>query len=206
MMRWDFKHTLFLIGTTLVGATAGYLEQQDASTLLAAIQSWSAMKQILMHIVVFNLVTLAALAKQSFLTPAEPKGGQGARPLTPEDTDPAIPAKRPGLTRLTRLAGLAACVIIGLVGLVGSVAKTGPLSLGTGCAAAIPIVGPVAALAACVAEHALNGDSLADIAKACKSDIPSIISALLDAKEPRVRESVAYGEAVRTRAIFVRDP
>lgn len=159
-IQWNWGHTLAMVGATLVAATAGYIEQQDATSLLAALESWAAFKVMLVHMVVIDLVALAVLFKQSPMVASATK---------------------------------AAAVFV----LATSLAA---------CAGAIAAVVPVADLGICVAEHALNGESIPDIARDCKQDIPAVINALLESKKPEVRTTRAYGEALQIRGIFVRDP
>lgn len=143
MVKWDVRHTLMMVGVTLVGATTGYIEQQDASTLLQAFQSWKAMSHMLVLIGVFDLSALATLAKQSFVVPSVNGGAQGGGQGQANKSDsPSSFPKRPASMRTgfwkTEL-GIAGCLALMFVSSLGTpIAIVGSVGLsalaGIGCA------------------------------------------------------------------------
>lgn len=56
------------------------------------------------------------------------------------------------------------------------------------------IVKSVVDLAACITEHAIDGDSLAKIAEGCGSDIPPVVEAIIQSTDKRVLSSKAHAE------------
>lgn len=142
MVKWDVKHTLLMVGVTLVGATTGYIEQQDASTLLQAFESWKAMEHMLILIGVFDLSALATLAKQSFVVPSGNASAQGGGQSQDRKADnPSSFPKRPASMRTfwkTEL-GIFCCLSLMFASSVGTpIAIVGAVGLsalaGVGCA------------------------------------------------------------------------
>lgn len=56
------------------------------------------------------------------------------------------------------------------------------------------IVKSVVDLAACITDHAIDGDSLAKIAVGCGSDIPPVVTAIIQSTDQRVLSSKAHAE------------
>jgi hypothetical protein len=73
------------------------------------------------------------------------------------------------------------------------------------CPQAVPVVGPSADLIACVTTAALKGESVAQIATTCGSDVLSVLEALLASKDPTVQASNAFHEATSTKARLSHD-
>jgi hypothetical protein len=72
LVKWDLGHSIGLVASTFLGGAIGYLEQQSTVTIVAALTSWSTAKPILISALAFGLVSLLAMAKQSFLVPGTP--------------------------------------------------------------------------------------------------------------------------------------
>lgn len=71
-ITWDWKHSLILVGTTLAGATVGYLDQQSPGAIFDAFTSWAKAMPIVRGIGIADISALLLLAKQSFITPPAP--------------------------------------------------------------------------------------------------------------------------------------
>lgn len=123
-----------------------------------------------------------------------------AKALSPTASPRVVDVKwRPSKIGVFSLGGLA--VLAFVVGTpLAVVAGLGVLN--EGCtsqqaAAVAPVVGPVADLGACVAEGALAGLSLEQIAAKCGGTLEQVIAALFASTDEKVKASAAYGESVR---------
>lgn len=56
------------------------------------------------------------------------------------------------------------------------------------------IVQSVVDLTACITDHAVHGDSLAKIAEGCATDVPPVVTAIIQSTDPKVKASRAYAE------------
>ena len=80
---------------------------------------------------------------------------------------------------MSRLTLIGAALVIGL----------------TACPQAVPVVGPAANLAACIATDVAEGKGIGQIATDCGVDVLTIVEDLLASQDPKVQESYAYNEA-----------
>lgn len=173
MVKWDIQHTAIMVAVTLLSATAGYLEQQSATTIMGALQSWAAAKHMVYMVAVFDLTALVTLAKQSFLTPPGNAGNGGGPPAEQKALPSSFP-KKPAAMR-TALAA-AACLLLSECSWLRS-----PQGGGT--------VATIADITVCILNH--SREPIAQIAKDCGPQATEdVITKILDAHHANaIRES-----------------
>ena len=75
-----------------------------------------------------------------------------------------------------------------------------------GCPQAVPVVGPAANLAACIATEVLKQDPIVTIAAVCGVDVLTVITDVLGSDDPAVHASFAYKEAAGIKATMKAAP
>lgn len=74
-----------------------------------------------------------------------------------------------------------------------------------GCGLFTSATPAVTTLAKCIIDDVVAGKSLAQTAIDCGADIPSVVNVLSTSTDPVVQKSPAYGEAMKTKAVFSGD-
>lgn len=68
---------------------------------------------------------------------------------------------------------------------------------------ACQVLSPSIDLAACITKHALEGESIPQIAEDCRVDIATVIGLLLKSDDPQVRRTAAHLEAMKIRTMVM---
>lgn len=74
-----------------------------------------------------------------------------------------------------------------------------------GCPQAVPVVGPGASLAQCIADDALAGKPIITIVADCATDLETVVVALVNAIDPGLLATKAHAEALNLRSALFMD-
>jgi hypothetical protein len=68
---------------------------------------------------------------------------------------------------------------------------------------ACQVLSPSIDLAACIAHRAIEGEGIPQIAEDCRTDIATVVQAVLRSEDPAVRKSMAHMESMQLRTMLM---